>query len=257
MMLACCMAVFLHMISFTGATQSGIVAGRRAKPHSRPYMVALQDQKALACGGFLIREDFVLTAAHCRREQMTVLLGADNIKKPEKSQQSIPVAKYHPHPDYHNRYNDIMLLQLKTNATLNKYVKLIELPKRNKEIKANTKCDVAGWGQTGPNKPSSDVLLEGTVKIQFKFECKNKWQKDFDSQRMLCTHTDKKKGGICQGDSGGPLICKNKAQGIVSFTKEKGCDDPKMPHVFTKVAYFLKWIESVLQRSGDAAPNHF
>uniref|UniRef100_A0A672IML9 Peptidase S1 domain-containing protein n=1 Tax=Salarias fasciatus TaxID=181472 RepID=A0A672IML9_SALFA len=44
------------------AVESNIVAGRVAKPHSRPYMASLQFNGAHICGGILIREDFVLTA---------------------------------------------------------------------------------------------------------------------------------------------------------------------------------------------------
>uniref|UniRef100_A0A5F9DG21 Granzyme H n=1 Tax=Oryctolagus cuniculus TaxID=9986 RepID=A0A5F9DG21_RABIT len=45
-----------------------IIGGHEAKPHSRPYMAYLQywkDNRKRTCGGFLVREDFVLTAAHC------------------------------------------------------------------------------------------------------------------------------------------------------------------------------------------------
>ena len=46
-----------------------IIGGTESKPHSRPYMAYLQivtwDGKQKACGGFLIRRDFVLMAAHC------------------------------------------------------------------------------------------------------------------------------------------------------------------------------------------------
>uniref|UniRef100_A0A8C8ZM83 Peptidase S1 domain-containing protein n=1 Tax=Prolemur simus TaxID=1328070 RepID=A0A8C8ZM83_PROSS len=93
-----------------------IIGGHEARPHSRPYMAFLQiwhQGTRKRCGGSLIREDFVLTAAHCWGSLINVTLGAHNIVKQEKDQQVIPVKKATPHPAYgSNRFsNDIMLLQ--------------------------------------------------------------------------------------------------------------------------------------------------
>ncbi|KAG7241716.1 hypothetical protein INR49_025181 [Caranx melampygus] len=212
-------------------------------------MASLQIQGKHNCGGILIREDFVLTAAHCQDSQpLTVVLGAHNISKKEKSQQLIQVGRYYPHPNYNGKYDyDIMLLKLKNNATLNKYVKPIGLPKKNGKVPANVQCVVAGWGRTGVNKPASDVLRETTEKIQFSAECKNIWQQYFDTERMICTKFDKKKGGICQGDSGGPIICNSKPQGLTAFTLAEDCNNPKYPHVFTKIPFFLPWIKKIMK----------
>ncbi|XP_062287299.1 granzyme B-like [Scomber scombrus] len=254
MMHACCLVFVFQLLSISAAMESSIVGGRVAKPHSRPYMASLQVHGSHTCGGILIREDFVLTAAHCKKdEQMTVVLGAHNIIKEEKSQQRIKVLKYHPHPTFNGKYdNDIMLLELEKNATLNKYVKPIGLPKKDGKIPANIQCAVAGWGLTGDTRHRSPVLREATEMMQSSFECKNIWGEYFNADHMICTTFTKKKGGICQGDSGGPLICNTKPQGITAFTFTDDCNDPRYPHVFTKVHTFLPWIKKVMQGLGDA-----
>ncbi|XP_053185104.1 granzyme B-like [Scomber japonicus] len=254
MMHAYCIIFVSQLLSISGAMESSIVGGRVAKPHSRRYMASLQVRGHHTCGGILIREDFILTAAHCRQdEQLTVVLGAHDITKKEKSQQRIEVKQHYPHPKYKGQYdNDLMLLKLKKNARLDKYVKPIGLPKKDKKILANITCEVAGWGLTGDNRVVSDVLREATEKMQFSFECKYIWGEYFKSEHMICTAFTKKKGGVCQGDSGGPLICNTKLYGITAFTREEDCNNPKYPHVFTKVHAFLPWIKEVMQGLGDA-----
>uniref|UniRef100_A0A3Q0S7K5 Peptidase S1 domain-containing protein n=1 Tax=Amphilophus citrinellus TaxID=61819 RepID=A0A3Q0S7K5_AMPCI len=176
------------------------------KPHSRPYMVSIQYQGQHTCGGILIREDFVLTAAH-----LTLC----------------------------------SLSQLKRNATLNKYVKTIGLPRKNGKTPANIKCVVAGWGKTGKNMPTSDTLKETTEKMQFSPECKRIWQQYFNSDHMICTKFSKKDGG---GDSGGPLICNKKPEGITGFTLADDCTNTKYPHVYTKVNFFIEWIKKTMKQ---------
>ncbi|XP_047225540.1 granzyme B-like [Girardinichthys multiradiatus] len=240
--------IFL-LVGLTEASESGIFGGKISKPHSRPYMASLQYRGAHTCGGILIREDFVLTAAHCKLDQLRVILGAHDLSKEEKSQQRIKVAEYHMHQNYNGNVTyDIMLLKLANKAKLNKNVQLLELPKKEKKIPANLECLVAGWGSTGQNESISTVLKEATEMTQFKIECDTIWKENFTSQQMICTKFNKKKGGICKGDSGGPLICKNKLQGITAFTAADQCDNPKYPHVFTKVSFFLSWINKIMRK---------
>ncbi|CAB1329131.1 unnamed protein product, partial [Coregonus sp. 'balchen'] len=214
--------ILLQLLSSAGASESGIVGGKEAKPHSRPYMVSLQHRGYRVCGGMLIREDFVMTSAHCLKNAypLTVVLGAHDLKKCKKSCQKIQVSHYHRHPLHENitqNSYDILLLKLKTTARLTDNVTVIGLPKDDENIPAATKCSVAGWGKTNSNnKHGSDVLMEVAVMMEDNSECKRVWQEPFDKKQMICTRTNGGKG-FCQGDSGGPLICNNKAQGIVAF----------------------------------------
>ncbi|KAM4853470.1 mast cell protease 2-like isoform 2-T2 [Thomomys bottae] len=94
-----------------------IIGGTECKPHSRPYMAQLKiasfQKQVHNCGGFLIRRDFVLTAAHCAGRSITVTLGAHNTTEEEDTWQKIEVVKQFPHPKYNDNFivHDIMLLK--------------------------------------------------------------------------------------------------------------------------------------------------
>uniref|UniRef100_A0A8C5KGF1 Granzyme B n=1 Tax=Jaculus jaculus TaxID=51337 RepID=A0A8C5KGF1_JACJA len=155
-----------------------IIGGHEAKPHSRPYMAFLQifkQDSLIKCGGFLIREDFVLTAAHCSGSSINVTLGAHNIKKPERTQQIISETRLIPHPDYtSNDYsNDIMLLKLERKAKLTAAVQPIKLPTRKTQVNPGDMCDVAGWGMKTPLGKSSDTLQEAELQVQEDQKCES------------------------------------------------------------------------------------
>ncbi|XP_048835204.1 granzyme B-like [Brienomyrus brachyistius] len=230
----------------TGASESGILGGETAKPHSRPYMASLQVRGAHTCGGFLIRKDFILTAAHCTNEckEITVVLGGHNISNKEDSQQKIAAEKCHRHGLHTLDRNDfdIALIKLRKNATLKKGVKCIKLPSEGESISSRTQCLISGWGMRKPGGVAENILREAAVSIQTDKECKKMWQQYFQPKRMLCTFDRKK--GICQGDSGGPLVCKDKAYGIAALT-DPNCS-LSYPDIYTKVSSFITWIKETM-----------
>ncbi|XP_038166111.1 granzyme C-like isoform X3 [Arvicola amphibius] len=114
------MAAVLILLTFLlplGAGAEEIIGGHEVKPHSRPYMAFIEfvkdDGKRYRCGGFLVKDNFVLTAAHCMGSSMRVTLGAHDISIQEETQQILAVADAIPHPDYNPNdiSNDIMLLK--------------------------------------------------------------------------------------------------------------------------------------------------
>uniref|UniRef100_A0A671NGE0 trypsin n=1 Tax=Sinocyclocheilus anshuiensis TaxID=1608454 RepID=A0A671NGE0_9TELE len=229
-----------------GGMESGIIGGKEAKPHSRPYMASIQINRHHTCGGMLIREDYFI----CKfvRDHFEVVLGAHNITKKEKSQQRIPVRKYIRHPMFEQNKEkdysyDIMLLKLKNKAKMSKFVKVMPFPKKNGKTPANVHCSIAGWGlKTPKGNQASDVMREVNLKLQFSTECKNKWQQYFNSERMICSISDGKHA-FCMGDSGSPLICNTKPQGIASYTFNGNCTNKSYPQVYVKTSYFLPWIK--------------
>ncbi|XP_062946081.1 granzyme H isoform X1 [Cynocephalus volans] len=125
--------LLLASLLSSGARTEEIIGGHEAKPHSRPYMVFLQllhNGNKRRCGGVLVREDFVLTAAHCQGSSINVTLGAHNIKEQEETQQVIAVRRAIPHPAYNpqNFSSDIMLLRLEKKAKRTAAVRPLRLP---------------------------------------------------------------------------------------------------------------------------------
>jgi len=89
------------------------------------------------------------------------------------------------------------MLQLKTKAVLNEFVDVIELPENNEDIPARVECSIAGWGMEKPGGEASTVLLEVSLKLQFSFECKNRWHNYFNSEKMICSISNGKRA-FCQ-----------------------------------------------------------
>ncbi|XP_031534639.2 mast cell protease 1A-like [Vicugna pacos] len=224
-----------------------IIGGHEAKPHSRPYMAFLwikTSGKITACGGFLVREDFVLTAAHCWGSSISVTLGAHNIDKQEGTQQVIQVRRAIPHPDYddENVANDIMLLQLTRKANLTTAVSPIRLPQGKELVKPGMVCSVAGWGLLGVNKPAAAKLQEVELEVQTDQQCIHHY-KHYDATTQICAGNPRKKKNCFEGDSGGPLLCNSVAQGIVSFGTKNGTP----PSVYTRISSFLYWIKNTMR----------
>ncbi|XP_075768011.1 mast cell protease 1A-like [Pelodiscus sinensis] len=234
---------------WTRSPPGEIIGGKEAQPHSRPYMAFLRIQDGkdkYSCGGFLVAENFVLTAAHCQGDKITVSLGAHNIRKWEWNKRKIRVRRQIPHPEYNTNtlHNDIMLLQLGKAAKLNKFVKTIRLPETDKGVEPGMVCSVAGWGRTIANDNSSaaNALREVDVEVLEDDECSG--YRRYDPATMLCAGHPRKCKNSARGDSGGPLVCGGKAQGIVSW----GSEDGTPPVVYTRVSAFIGWIQDEMGR---------
>ncbi|KAJ8383550.1 hypothetical protein AAFF_G00219300 [Aldrovandia affinis] len=221
------LTALLPSLALTGQQESGIVNGREAKPHSRPYMVSVQEENQHICGGFLVSKSFVMTAAHCLTW--------------------VEVKLYHIHPGFNadTLDDDIMLLQLKNAVKESKKVKLIDLPKRDKDEKPKTVCSVAGWGANKTNGIASRRLMEANVTVVDRKVCRKIWGKKPITPRMMCAGGSADNRGFCRGDSGGPLVCKGTAVGVVSFNA-RNCDAPKKPNVYTQISKYLSWIKCII-----------
>ncbi|XP_004629089.1 cationic trypsin-3-like [Octodon degus] len=220
-----------------------IVGGYECKKNSLPYQVSLNDGLHF-CGGSLITEQWVLSAAHCSEPRIQVRLGEHNIHVIEGGEQFIDAAKIIPHPDYdkNNFDNDIMLIKLKTPATINARVGIITLPRACPS--AGAQCLVSGWGNTlsiGVKYPSLLQCLD--VPVLSDTVCHKAYPGQITSN-MFCAGFVEGGKDSCQCDSGGPVVCNGQLQGIVSWGS--GCALKGKPGVYAKVCNYLDWIHETI-----------
>uniref|UniRef100_A0A671PH51 Peptidase S1 domain-containing protein n=1 Tax=Sinocyclocheilus anshuiensis TaxID=1608454 RepID=A0A671PH51_9TELE len=189
-----------------------IVGGYECEPHSQPWMAFLK-ASFHQCGGFLINQNWIMSAAHCYDTRIEVHLGKHNIAVDESSEQSIPSERVIHHP----YLTDIMLIKLSKPATLNKFVKPVDLPKSC--APPDTMCRVSGWGITMNETVDSDKLQCLNLSIISDRDCNESYP------------------DLITGDSGGPMVCDGEIQGIVSAGGR--CAAKDQPGIFTKISHTL------------------
>jgi V8-like Glu-specific endopeptidase len=221
------------------------IVGGSFVPHEGlyPWFVHAESSLGESCGGALVAQDLVLTAAHCFdafKVGGTVTVGGITKGKGQRKKVLHKVV----HPSFSGepllRY-DFMMVKIEPTEFIRpiKYNKSLKIP--------NQLLTVMGHGRTKPGTTtagdSSKTLQYFTFKYNSAIDCNAQYGSIFYKEDMLCAGVKGKYA--CSGDSGSPLVTEdNVVVGIHSWSKAD-CT-AHSTGVYARVSAAAKWIEKTI-----------
>ncbi|XP_004682554.1 PREDICTED: coagulation factor XI [Condylura cristata] len=245
----------------TTKVKSRIVGGTASGFGEWPWQVTLHitspTQRHL-CGGSIIGNQWILTAAHCFNEVespkiLRVYSGILNQSEIKENTSFLGVEEVIIHDKYEMAENgyDIALLKLETTMNFTDVQRSICLPSKGDRNVKYTDCWVTGWGYRKLRDKIQNTLQKAPIPLVTNEECQTRYRGHKITNKMICAGY--KEGGkdACKGDSGGPLSCKhNEVWHLVGITSwGEGCAQRERPGVYTKVAEYVDWILEKTQPS--------
>ncbi|KAJ8667162.1 hypothetical protein QAD02_008824 [Eretmocerus hayati] len=265
-----------------GSPTGRIFNGKPSKRGAWPWQVSLQLLHPKLgfighwCGGVLIDQNWVLTAAHCVHNDLfnlpigalwTAVVGEWELDSGGRGSARLPVERVILHERFENYVHDIALMKLARPAPLSRVVRTICLPAESDETieggfvsgaagnKRQPQCVTSGWGRSGPSPSLSSALLEANVPLLKLADCLKAYGKNVPiKDGHLCAGNTDGSSGSCVGDSGGPLQCRRpdgawQLVGVTSFGS--GCARPGFPDVYTRIQYYASWIRDTIANDID------
>ncbi|XP_050180875.1 transmembrane protease serine 6 [Myiozetetes cayanensis] len=239
------------------APLSRIVGGLNSVEGEWPWQASLQVRGRHICGGTLIADRWVVSAAHCFQDERlaspsiwTVYLGKYFQNATSHTEVSFKVIRLFLHPYYEEDSHDydVALLQLDHPVIISPLIQPICLPAPSHFFEPGLHCWITGWGALKEGGHISNVLQKVDVQLIQQNICSEAYHYMI-SPRMLCAGYYKGKKDACQGDSGGPLACKEPSgrwflAGLVSWGM--GCAHSNHYGVYTRITQVLGWINQTM-----------
>lgn len=233
-----------HVLADDDEQTKVILGGTEVEVGRYSYQVALVSSSGnIVCGGSLVAENWVLSAARCAGAACKASIGSHDLTVEEAGREEIDIDCEIKHPDYDDWTldNDYMMIRLKGNST---FPPVTLDDGSNVTLAEGDDLTIMGWGTTSSGGSVSNVLLEAQTDYVTNSECNDDYDPNVITSNMMCAARD----GIasCQGDFGGPVIVNGDEAsadiqvGIVSF--RLGCADRGYPGVYARVSEKIDWI---------------
>ncbi|CAH0728369.1 unnamed protein product, partial [Brenthis ino] len=248
-----------------------IIGGMNAALGQFPWVVrlgySLQEYNDFdwMCGGALLTDLHLITAAHCVKAeddyQLSVIRVGEydtetnpdcqlHVCAPPVQDRKIRAIRMHPNFDKPPFHNDVAIIEMDKPVELNDYVSPICLPhvEQLQSLTLGELLIVAGWGKMNMSTEERARILQYVSVPVVKSETCSSFVRGFKLlQSEICAGAQQNKDA-CGGDSGGPLMKifdtpdgpKTFLMGIVSFGPTI-CGIRK-PGIYTSVPHFLKWV---------------
>ena len=261
----------------------GYCGGTPVPIRKYPWLVRLYDSADDLigfCGGSIVADQWILTAAHCVADRAQVAVGFGNVDRART--RKLLSDKIIIHPAYlRGETLDVALVKLKAPLGQMPYLELADEASDQRLLAPGHKLTVAGWGALWDHQAFDTSAREATSKWfvspneLFRLDVLEVPRKVHElnieiidpntcgsifkalgagielSQTDICGVEPSGATDFCIGDSGGPVIAmegpsNNYIQvGIVSWTQQ--CGDPSYPVVYARASSFVDWIRGVIQ----------
>ena len=252
-----------------------IVGGHETSSQAFPYQVVFRLMKGepAVCGGTIISNEWILSAAHCfilqteiGRKLSTAYIATDDLTTPTVTFHNLEIFI---HPDYkldnvtdpEPQLNpDVSLIRVKGGNLIGQHGSIntqsLKLDTNVKRNLTGLRATVSGFGVTENYSEDPSLRLKETSDLMIEpasvcTEVYNKTWFDYESEANMCIMDPSGKSSSCYGDSGGPLVIVDEKTGekiqvgIVSRGDANVCARKGLPSIYTRVSPFIPWIQSI------------
>ncbi|XP_061398827.1 serine protease SP24D-like [Musca vetustissima] len=207
-----------------------------------PHQVAVRSTSGSLCGGSIISENYILTAAHCvtsglppvKKSIASVIVKAGSTHL-ARGGQMLRISQIIVHPDYDDSENDIALVKLEKPLKFGETIKPISLASQDPPEGASVV--IAGWGNVREGGLKSKNLLYTTLTAISHEKCNALL--GYSPKSRICL-APRGGNGACEGDSGGPAVYNGELVGVTNVIY--GDCGSEYPDGYASVAYYRDWI---------------